>query len=240
VSVKTLTIDGKMLTGVAGESVFSVAWHNEIRIPRLCHLGGVPDVGACRLCLVEVEGRSKLSASCMTEIEEGMVVRTDTEQLREYRKLLLELLFAEGNHVCAVCVSNGNCELQDLATELGIDHVRVPYRHQKRAVDLSHERFGLDLNRCIACTRCVRTCDDVEGAHVWDMAGRGEKLHLVADLGEPWGESKNCTSCGKCVQVCPTGALFTKGVGIGEMKKDRSFLKYIVYGRERHQWVKKP
>lgn len=237
-TVKTLTIDGKMLTGVVGDSVFTVAWHNNIRIPRLCHLGGVKDVGACRLCLVEVEGRAKLSASCMTEIEEGMVVHTDTEKLRGYRKLLLELLFAEGNHVCAVCVSNGHCELQNLATELGVDHVRVPYRHPKRKVDLSHERFGLDLNRCIACTRCVRTCDEVEGAHVWDMAGRGEKLHLVADLDAPWGESDACTDCGKCVQVCPTGALFAKGTGVGAMNKDRSFIKYIVYGREKKQWGK--
>jgi bidirectional [NiFe] hydrogenase diaphorase subunit len=238
-SVKTLTIDGRMLTGKGGDSIFTVAHHNDIAIPRLCHLGGVEDVGACRLCLVEVEGRPKLQAACITEIAEGMVVHTDSERVRGYRKLLVELLFAEGNHVCAVCVSNGNCELQDLATALGIDHVRVAYRHPQRSVDLSHPRFGLDLNRCVQCTRCVRTCDDVEGAHVWDMAGRGAKLHLVADLGEPWGASPNCTSCGKCVQVCPTGALFTKGMGVGEMKKDRSFLKYIVYGRERHQWIKK-
>jgi bidirectional [NiFe] hydrogenase diaphorase subunit len=238
-SVKTLTIDGKMLTGLAGDSIFTVAWHNDIRIPRLCHVGGVADVGACRLCLVEVEGRARLQAACMTEVEEGMVVHTATEKLQKHRKLLLELLLAEGNHVCAVCVSNGNCELQDLAAELGVDHVRVAYQHPQRQVDLSHPRFGLDLNRCIDCTRCVRTCDDVEGAHVWDMAGRGQGLHLVADLGEPWGESENCTQCGKCVQVCPTGALFTKGLGVGEMEKDRSFLKYIVYGRERHQWIRK-
>jgi bidirectional [NiFe] hydrogenase diaphorase subunit len=237
-SVKTLTIDGKMVTGMAGDSVFTVAWHNEIHIPRLCHLGGVPDVGACRMCLVEVEGRPRLQAACMLEVEEGMVVLTATEKLKGHRKLLLELLLAEGNHVCAVCVSNGNCELQALATELGVDHVRVAYQHPVREVDLSHPRFGLDLNRCIDCTRCVRTCDEVEGAHVWDMAGRGQGLHLVADLGEPWGASENCTSCGKCVQVCPTGALFTKGLGVGEMEKDRSFLKYIVYGRERHQWIR--
>ena len=235
-TVKTLTIDGRMVTGVAGQSIFTVAWHNEIKIPRLCHLGGVTDVGACRLCLVEVEGRARLQTSCMTEVEEGMVVHTDTPQLREYRKLLLELLFAEGNHVCAVCVSNGHCELQQMAAEVGVDHVRVAYRNPTRPVDLSHERFGLDLNRCISCTRCVRTCDEVEGAHVWDMAGRGEKLHLVADLAAPWGDSEASTDCGKCVQVCPTGALFVKGAGVGQMTKDRRFLKYIVYGRERKQW----
>ena len=110
-SVKTLEIDGRMVTGVAGETIFSVAWDNGIRIPRLCHVGGVSDVGACRLCLVEVEGQSKLMASCMTQIEEGMVVRTNTDKLRAHRRLIVELLFAERNHVCSVCVMNGNCRI---------------------------------------------------------------------------------------------------------------------------------
>ncbi len=193
-------------------------------------------MGACRLCLVEVEGRPRLQTACMTQVEEGMVVHTETPQLREYRKLILELLFAERNHVCAVCVTNGHCELQAMAQEAGVDHVRFEYRTPTRAVDLSHERYGLDHNRCIICTRCVRICDEVEGAHIWDMAGRGEKLHLVTDLAAPWGESEACTDCGKCVQVCPTGALFVKGVGVGQMSKDRRFLKYLVYGRERKQW----
>ena len=238
-SVKTLTIDGKVFTGVAGESIFTVAWHNGVRIPRLCHVGGLSDVGACRMCMVEVEGRGKLQASCMTEIEEGMVVRTSTPQLREYQQLILQLLFAEGNHVCAVCVSNGHCELQSLAAELGMDHVELEYQSPARTVDITHERFGVDHNRCIFCTRCVRVCDEVEGAHVWDMTGRGARLRLVAELDQPWGKADSCTSCGKCVQVCPTGALFTKGAGIGQMEKDRSFLKYIVYARERQQWIKR-
>lgn len=238
-TVKTLTIDGKVLTGVAGESVFTVAWHNGIRIPRLCHVGGLSDVGSCRLCMVEVEGRGRLQASCVTEIEEGMVVHTNTEPLQEHRKLLLQLLFAEGNHVCAVCVSNGHCELQDLASELGMNHVEVDYTNPHRGVDLTHERFALDRDRCIYCTRCVRVCDEVEGAHTWDLLGRGGRLKLIVDMDDPWGKSTTCTSCGKCVQVCPTGALFTKGASVGSMEKDRGFLKYIVYARERQQWIKR-
>jgi bidirectional [NiFe] hydrogenase diaphorase subunit len=152
----------------------------------------------------------------------------------------VELLLAEGNHTCAVCVSNGNCELQEMAAELGIQHVRLRYQHPKRSVDNSHERFGLDHNRCILCTRCVRVCDEVEGAHTWDVAGRGTNSHLITDLGDPWGESDTCTSCGKCVQVCPTGALFTKGASVGQMEKDRHFLQYIVTARERHEWIRKP
>jgi bidirectional [NiFe] hydrogenase diaphorase subunit len=201
-------------------------------------VGGLSNVGACRLCLVEVEGQRKLQASCMTPIAEGMVVRTNTERLRSYRKLIVEMLFAERNHVCAVCVTNGDCELQDLAAELGVDHVRLRYQFPVLHLDTSHERFGVDHNRCVLCTRCVRVCDEVEGAHTWDLAGRGWQSHVITDLGEPWGASETCTNCGKCVQVCPTGALFEKGKTVSEMHKSRGFLKYIVTAREKKEWIR--
>ena len=204
----------------------------------MCHVGGLSDIGACRLCLVEIEGQRKLQAACLTQIEEGMVVRTNTERLHAHRKLIVELLFAERNHVCAVCVMNGNCELQDLAAELGIDHVRLRYQFPKLSVDTSHERFGVDHNRCVLCTRCLRICDEVEGAHTWDLSGRGAKSLVITDLGTPWGRSDTCTNCGKCVQVCPTGALFEKGKAVSEMKKSRGFLKYIVTAREKGEWVR--
>ena len=121
--------------------------------------------------------------------------------------MALELLFVERNHICAVCVSNGHCELQALAQTLGLTHVRFPYNYPRLPVDISHDRFVLDHNRCILCSRCVRVCDEMEGAHVWDIAARGINSLLVSDLDRPWGDSENCTSCGKCVQVCPTGAL---------------------------------
>jgi bidirectional [NiFe] hydrogenase diaphorase subunit len=238
VSVKTLEIDGRMVTGLAGATIFSVAWDNGLQIPRLCHVGGLSDAGACRLCLVEVEGQRKLQAACMTPIEEGMIVRTNTERLRAHRKLIVELLFAERNHVCAVCVMNGGCELQDLATELGVDHIRLRYQFPSLAVDNSHERFGVDHNRCVLCARCIRICDEVEGAHTWDLSGRGTKSLVITDLGQRWGESDTCTNCGKCVQVCPTGALFEKGKTISEMRKSRGFLKYIVMAREKGEWVR--
>jgi bidirectional [NiFe] hydrogenase diaphorase subunit len=237
-SVKTLQIDGKLVTGLAGQSIFSVAWDSGIHIPRLCHVGGLSDVGACRLCLVEIEGQPRLQAACLTPVEEGMVVRTDSRRLRGHRKLIVELLFAERNHVCAVCVMNGNCELQDLAAELGIDHVRLRYQFPKLSVDTSHERFGIDHNRCVLCTRCLRICDEVEGAHTWDLSGRGTGCLVITDMGSPWGESDTCTNCGKCVQVCPTGALFEKGKAVNEMTKNRGFLKYIVTAREKGEWVR--
>ena len=236
-SVKTLQIDGQMVTGVEGDAIFKVAWEHGIHIPRLCHVGGLSDVGACRLCLVEVEGQKNLQASCLTPVEEGMVVRTDTPRLQAHRKLIVELLLAERNHVCSVCVANGACELQDLAANLGIDHVRLRYQFPKFTADTSHERFGLDHHRCILCTRCVRVCDEIEGAHTWDVSGRGFNSLIISDLGEPWGDSDTCTGCGKCIQICPTGALFEKGKAIAQMRKDRGFLKYIVTAREKKQWI---
>ena len=236
-SVKTLTIDGRMVTGVTGQTIFDVAWDSGIQIPRLCHVGGLSDMGSCRLCLVEVEGQRRLQPSCLTKVEEGMVIRTNTERLQQHRKLIVELLLAERNHVCAVCVMNGACELQDLAQSLGIDHVRLRYQFPQLGMDVSHERFGLDHNRCVLCTRCVRVCDEVEGAHTWDISGRGSGSQVITDLGTAWGESDTCSSCGKCVQVCPTGALFTKGKTIAEMRKDRGFLKYIVTAREKKEWI---
>lgn len=236
-SVYTLQIDGKMVTGREGDSIFSVAWEHGIRIPRLCHVGGLSDVGACRLCIVEVEGQKRLQAACLTPAQEGMVVRTDTPRLRSHRKLIVEMLLAERNHTCAVCVANGACELQTLAASLGIEHIRFRYRFPALPVDTSHERFGLDHNRCILCTRCVRVCDEIEGAHTWDVMGRGANSLIISDLGDPWGTSDSCTGCGKCVQVCPTGALFDKGRTIAEMRKDRGFLKYIVTARKEKRWI---
>ena len=226
-SVRTLRIDDREMGASAGETLLAVARENGIEIPTLCSLEGLSSFGACRLCLTEVEGVPRLLPACTTQVWEGMVVRTRSERLDRYRRGILELLFAERNHVCAVCVASGHCELQSLAGSQGMDHVRYPYLHPNLPVDASHAAFTMDHNRCVLCTRCVRVCDEIEGAHTWDVAGRGEKSWLVTDLATPWGESTTCTSCGKCVQVCPTGALSAKGKAVGEMEKRHGFLPYL-------------
>jgi bidirectional [NiFe] hydrogenase diaphorase subunit len=233
-AIKTLTIDSKPVSADEEETILQTATDAGIAIPTLCHLDGLSDVGACRLCLVEIKGVSKLLPACVTKVAEGMEIQTQSERLAKYRRMTLELLFAERNHVCSVCVANGHCDLQNAATEQGITHVRYPYLFPDVAVDASHDKFILDHNRCILCTRCVRVCDEIEGAHTWDVMGRGTQSRVITDMNQPWGASETCTSCGKCVQVCPTGALAGKGKAVAEMEKRRDFLPYLTRMREEH------
>ena len=231
-NIKTLQIDGHDVSARSDQTLLDVCRENGIYIPTLCALEGLSDVGACRLCLVEVKGSPRLLPSCVTRVEEGMEVTTQSERLQRYRKGILELLFTERNHVCSVCVSNGRCEMQTLAQKLDVTYVHFPYRFPQVQVDASHERFVVDHNRCILCTRCVRVCDEIEGAHTWDVMGRGIQAKVITDLNQPWGESETCTGCGKCVHICPTGALFEKGKSVAEMSKRRQFLPYLTLMRE--------
>ena len=235
-SVSTITIDDQVCSAQEGQTILEVASDHHIHIPTLCHFPVLGPIGACRLCLVQINESPRLQPACVVRVEEGMRVVTSNDRLKAYRKMLIELLLAERNHVCAACAMNGNCELQSMAAELGVDHVRFEYLYPQLTVDASHKRFVIDHNRCILCTRCVRICDEVEGAHVKDVGRRGINARIVNELNRRWGDVDTCTSCGKCVNVCPTGALVLKGATVAEMVKEKQLLRYLVNARKRGQW----
>jgi bidirectional [NiFe] hydrogenase diaphorase subunit len=227
-TVLTLQIDGADVAGGEGDSILTIAAENGIAIPTMCHMTGLSDTGACRMCVVEVAGSDRLFPACTTPIAEGMQVTTRSPQLDAHRRTVVEMLFLERHHVCSVCVANNHCELQDLADDLRVDHFELPLINPRVGIDASHPLFAIDHNRCIMCVRCVRVCAEVEGAFTWGVMGAGIDERVVTDMGTRWGESATCTSCGKCVQVCPTGALFEKGRSIAEgSKAQRPFLPYL-------------
>ena len=228
----SIRIDGELISALEGQTILQAAKANGKYIPTLCDLDGLTAVGACRLCIVEVQGIDRLLPACTTPIQDGMSVTTNSPKLTQYRRMSIELLLVERNHVCAVCVSNDHCELQSMASSLGITTVHFAYNYPTLHPDLSHPRYVLDHNRCILCTRCVRVCAELEGAHVWEMTSRGIHARIASDLNGKWGESKGCTSCGKCVQACPTGALSEKGVAVAEMVKNNDKISSLVRRRE--------
>lgn len=214
-----IQIDDKKLEVDAGKTILEACRENDIEILTMCHLKGIIDIGACRLCLVEIEGVNKLMSACTTKVAPNMIIKTSTDRIRKYQRITTELFFAERNHVCAVCVANGKCELQNLGYKVGMDHVRYPYLFPQCEVDTSHPWYVMDHNRCIMCTRCVRVCNEVEGAHNWDVMNRGHNVRVIADFDTPWGESITCTSCGKCLHACPTGAIWPKAIVQGQLEK---------------------
>jgi len=212
-ATKTISfhIDGQLCETVEGRTILEVARANRIAIPTLCYFEGLTPWGGCRLCIVEIEGSPKIVPACTTPATAGIKVITKSERLYNLRRATLELLFSERNHICPMCQYNkGDCGLQHQGYVHGIDSIRYPYLYPALPVDVSARYFGMDHNRCILCTRCVRTCDEFEGAHTLDVAYRGIRNRVIVDMNQTFAESLTCTSCGACVANCPTGALFDK------------------------------
>lgn len=201
-----VTIDGKQITTQEGKTVLEVAREAGINIPTLCHHPALEDVGACRLCLIEVEGRRGLSASCVFPVFDGMVVRTNTPEIRSARKTVLELLIARHPQECLTCPRNNNCELQSLAYQYGINDLRFRSKVKSDEKDYSSEALLRDPAKCIVCGRCVRMCNMVQSVSALGFSRRGLAT-TVGPAFEKGLDNSPCVSCGQCSLVCPVAAI---------------------------------
>jgi NADH-quinone oxidoreductase subunit G len=211
-STVKLTIDNRPVEAHAGATILEAARSVGIKIPTLCawtEINHTP--GACRVCMTEVEGQRGLIAACVFPVTEGMVVRTNTEKVRQARKMVVELLLANHPQECNYCVRNGSCELQKVAEFVGLKEVRFDYTSfpKEEMIDRSSPSIVRDSRKCIECHRCVTVCEQIQTVSVLTPAHRGSHVRVVPAFDLPLIES-NCITCGQCILVCPVGALYEK------------------------------
>lgn len=204
-----LNIDGIDVEVEHGTTVLQAARKINIDIPTLCFLKGINSAGDCRMCIVEIEGRRALTPSCNTLVEEGMIVRTNTEKVNEARRVVLDLILSTHNRDCLTCVRNGNCELQELCKKFGITDVEYEGEKVKPHIDDLSPAIVRDASKCIMCKRCVATCKNIQNISAIDVAGRGFESR-IAPAGDKSLNDVNCTFCGQCIEACPVGALKEK------------------------------
>jgi NADH-quinone oxidoreductase subunit G/NADP-reducing hydrogenase subunit HndD len=204
-----LTINNKPIQVEEGTTIFEAAKRNNILIPHFCYLENVHQIGACRICVVEVEGAKTLIASCVTAAAEGMKVFTNTEKVRKVRKVLYELILSDHPKDCLGCWRNQNCELQQLGELIQVNEFRYEGAKSKEFIDLSSPSIVRDSSKCILCRRCVTVCNEIQGVGLMNPHHRGFATYIGPSEDELLGESV-CTNCGQCVLVCPVGALKEK------------------------------
>jgi NADH-quinone oxidoreductase subunit G/NADP-reducing hydrogenase subunit HndD len=208
-SLVTLTINNKNVQAEEGTTIFEAAKQNNILIPHFCYLENVHQIGSCRICVVEVEGARNLMASCVSEVKEGMVVKTNTAKVRKVRKVLYELILSDHPKDCLGCHRNQNCELQDLGEQIQISEFRFEGVRSKDVIDSTSPSIVRDSSKCILCRRCVTVCNDIQGIGVMNAHHRGFATFIGPSEDESLGHSI-CTNCGQCIVVCPVGALKEK------------------------------
>ncbi len=204
-----LQINNRNVTANEGETILQVLKRMGIKVPTLCHLEGLFPSGACRMCVVEIEGRPGLVPSCAYPAEEGMVIKTHSPKAIRARKTIIELLLSNHPDDCLYCVRNGECELQELAEELGVRQRRFQGEKSSAKIDSSSPAIIRDPAKCILCGKCVRVCEEIQGVSAIDFVHRGSK----ATVGTAFDQGLNvssCVNCGQCINVCPTGALREK------------------------------
>jgi len=201
----TVTIDGRPVSIEGERNLLELVRKAGIDLPTFCYHSDLSVYGACRLCLVDVEGRGILGA-CSTPPEPGLNIKTNTQELREIRKISIELLLANHDRECTSCVRSGSCQLQDIARRLGITKIRYRSIHQPKPIDTSSPALTRDPNKCVLCGDCVRFCDEIQGIGAIDFAYRGHDAAVLPAFGRDLGAG-DCINCGQCAAVCPTGAL---------------------------------
>ena len=228
-----MNIDGNDVEATVGQTILEVARGQGIPIPTLCQYAGTTNVGACRVCVVEVENAKTLVPSCCTPIAPGMIVKTGTPRVIAGRKLVVELLWSSGDHNCLTCEKNGACELQDLIYQLGLEKPRFQIAPPGHKIEQTNAMIQRDLNKCILCGRCVRVCNEIQVNEVLDFSGRGAKTKVGPAFGADYIDSI-CYFCGECVDACPVGALTFKQARFAgrpwELKKVRTTCPYCGVG----------
>lgn len=204
-----LIINNKKVSVKKGTTILDAANQHNILIPTFCYLEGVSNTGSCRICVVEVEGAKNLQASCITEVSEGMVVKTNSERVQKARKLIYELILSDHPKDCLSCIRNQSCELQKLGEIIQISESRLEGERSKTLIDQTSPSIVRDTSKCILCRRCVAICNEIQGVGILNVQQRGFKT-VIGPAGDLPLNTLNCTYCGQCTIVCPVGALQEK------------------------------
>ena len=200
-----IEINGKSLSVPEGSTILSAAQDAGIPIPHLCFLKNINEIAACRICVVEIEGTQRLIPACNTQVEEGMVIKTNSPRVRAARRTNLRLILSEHNSTCTTCIRSGNCALQTLSHDLNIHYQPYKLQPERSRVDLDAPVVR-EASKCIKCMRCVQVCDKIQSMHIWDVAGTGSRTTVDVSFNRLL-KNTDCTFCGQCVTHCPTGAL---------------------------------
>lgn len=240
-SKNIMVIDGHECKFNPGETILEVAQRNKIDIPTICYLKGASPTGACRICLVEVEGARSLVASCAAPAGPDMVVQTQSERVMKARRINLELLLASGHHYCVTCEADGDCRLQELAYRYQVETVRFSESPEKYPPEMDNTLIIRDFSRCIMCGRCVQACNEVQVNQAISYGYRGFDSKIVTVGDRPYIHS-DCVFCGECVQACPVGALIPKQSRYKgkpwEVKKVQTTCSYCGVGCQMYLHVK--